>query len=106
MSAHHTETARSDETDLWNLRLYVAGRTPKSVAAIDNLNRVCREHLAGHYRIEVVDLTLDPQMAIDDQILALPTLVRRLPHPVRKIIGDLSNTARVLISLEIAPKQT
>jgi circadian clock protein KaiB len=88
----------------WNLRLYVAGQTPKSMAAISNLRRVCEEHLAGQYTIEVIDLTRNPQLAVDDQIVAIPTLVRRLPHPLRKIIGDLSDTGRVLFSLQIRPK--
>ena len=85
----------------WDLRLYVAGQTPKSMVALANLERICETHLAGEYRIEVIDLLLHPQLAKGDQILALPTLVRKLPVPVRKIIGDLSNTQRVLIGLDL-----
>jgi circadian clock protein KaiB len=91
------------ETDFWNLRLYVAGQTPKSIKALDNLKRICEQHLAGKYTIEVVDLTIKPQLAKGDQILALPTLVRKLPEPIRKIIGDLSNTERVLVGLDLRP---
>ncbi len=87
----------------WQLRLYVAGMTPKSLTAFANLKRICEEHLEGQYRIEVIDLMVNPQLARGDQILALPTLVRRLPEPVRKIIGDLSNTERVLVGLDIKP---
>lgn len=85
----------------WELRLYVAGQTSKSLLAFANLKRICEEHLAGEYHIEVVDLIKNPQLAVGDQILALPTLVRRLPAPVRKIIGDLSNTERVLVGLDL-----
>jgi circadian clock protein KaiB len=87
----------------WELRLYVAGQTPKCVAAFANLKRLCEEHLAGQYRIEVIDLTENPQLAAGDQILAIPTLVRKLPEPVKKIIGDLSNTERVLVGLDLRP---
>ncbi len=87
----------------WILRLYVAGQTPKSVRAFANLTRICEEHLAGDYRIEVVDLIENPKLAEGDQILAIPTLVRQLPPPVRKIIGDLSQTERVLVGLNILP---
>lgn len=87
----------------WDLRLYVAGATPKSVAAFRNLQRLCEEHLAGRYRIQVIDLMKNPQLAQGDQILAVPTLVRKLPAPLRKIIGDLSNTERVLIGLDLRP---
>ena len=90
--------------DFWDLRLYVAGQTPKSVSALANLKKFCEEHLAGQYRIEVVDLVANPQLARSDQILAIPTLVRRLPEPIRKIIGDLSNTERVLVGLDIRPR--
>jgi circadian clock protein KaiB len=86
---------------VWQLRLYVAGQTPKSLTAFANLKRICNEHLAGQYTIEVIDLMKNPRLAADDQILALPTLVRKLPHPIRKIIGDLSNTERVLIGLDL-----
>ncbi len=87
----------------WELRLYVAGQTPKSLAAFANLKRICEEHLAGKYSIEVIDLVKNPKLAKGDQILALPTLVRKLPEPVRKIIGDLSNTQRVLVGLDLRP---
>ena len=85
----------------WELRLYVAGQTPKSLAAFANLKKICEEHLAGEYHIEVIDLLKNPQLASGDQILAIPTLVRKLPEPIRKIIGDLSNTDRVLVGLDI-----
>lgn len=85
----------------WELRLYVAGQTPKSVVAFTNLKRLCEEHLAGQYTIEVVDLMKHPQLAEGDQIVAIPTLVRKLPEPVRKIIGDLSSTERVLVGLQL-----
>lgn len=95
--------ARSNR-ETWNLRLYVAGQTPKSLAAFANLKRICEEHLAGRYRIEVVDLLENPQLARGDQILAIPTLVRRLPPPLKKIIGDLSNEHRVLVGLDLRPE--
>ncbi|HEX9840250.1 MAG TPA: circadian clock protein KaiB [Anaerolineales bacterium] len=85
----------------WELRLYVAGQTPKSLAAFANLKKICEEHLAGQYHIEVIDLLKEPQLASGDQILAIPTLVRKLPEPIRKIIGDLSNTERVLVGLNL-----
>jgi circadian clock protein KaiB len=85
----------------WNLRLYVAGQTPKSIRAFANLKELCEEHLKGSYQIEVVDLLEHPQLARGDQIVAVPTLVRQLPPPVRKIIGDLSNTVRVLVGLDL-----
>lgn len=89
----------ADET--WQLRLYVAGQTPRALAAFANLQAICEEHLAGRYTIEVVDLLETPQLARGDQILALPTLVRKLPPPMRKIIGDLSDTERVLVGLDL-----
>ncbi len=89
----------------WDLRLYVAGQTEKSIRAIANLSRICKEHLQGRYSIEVIDLLTRPQLAAGDQILALPTLVRRLPEPIKKIIGDLSNEERVLIGLDIRSKK-
>ena len=92
-----------DEPERWNLRLYVAGQTPKSLAAFANLKRVCEEHLAGQYSIEIIDLLVSPQLARGDQIVAIPTLVRKLPEPMRRIIGDLSNTERVLIGLQLRP---
>lgn len=87
----------------WELRLYVAGQTPKSMTAFANLKRICEEHLAGQYEIEVIDLLQEPQLASGDQILAIPTLVRKLPEPIKKIIGDLSNTERVLVGLDLRP---
>ena len=96
------EQAKTDSTEeAWNLRLYVAGATPKSIAAFANLQRICEEHLAGKYRIEVVDLLKNPRLAKGDQIVAIPTLVRKLPEPLKKIIGDLANTERVLVGLDI-----
>jgi circadian clock protein KaiB len=86
---------------LWQLRLYVAGQTPKSLAAFSNLKRICESHLNGRYIIEVIDLIDRPQLSKGDQILAIPTLVRKLPQPVRKIIGDLSDTNRVLVGLDL-----
>ena len=96
-----------DETPdegVWNLRLYVAGQTAKSIRAFENLKKICEEHLAGKYTIEVVDLSANPRLAKGDQILALPTLVRRLPPPLRKIIGDLSDSERVLVGLDLRPR--
>lgn len=88
----------------WNLRLYVAGQTPKSIVALANLRRICDEHMSGQYRIEVIDLMENPQLARRDQIVAIPTLVRELPSPLKRIIGDLSNTERVLVGLDVAPQ--
>ena len=87
----------------WELRLYIAGQTPKSVSALRNLNKYCEEHLQGKYKIEVIDLLLQPQLAEGDQIFAVPTLVRKVPVPIRKIIGDLSNEEKVLVGLNIVP---
>lgn len=95
------EAEPDDAAGTYNLRLYVAGQTPKSLAAVSNLRKICEEHLAGRYAIEVVDLTQNPRLAAGDQILAVPTLVRRLPAPLKKIIGDLSDTERVLVGLDI-----
>jgi circadian clock protein KaiB len=89
----------------WELRLYVAGQTRRSLAAIANLRQLCEAHLAGQYHIEVIDLLLQPQLAQGDQILAIPTLVRKLPEPMRKIIGDLSNEERVLVGLDLRPRK-
>ncbi len=89
--------------ETWELRLYVAGQTPKSMTAFANLKKLCEEHLAGKYSIEVIDLLKNPTLAKGDQILAIPTLVRKLPEPVKKIIGDLSNTERVLVGLDLRP---
>ncbi len=87
----------------WNLRLYVAGQSPKSLKAFANLMRLCEEHLQSRYDIEIVDLVENPQLAAGDEIIAIPTLVRRLPAPMRKIIGDLSDTDRVLVGLQLRP---
>lgn len=88
----------------WNLRLYIAGQTPKSVAALANLRRICDEHMSGQYEVEVIDLMESPHLAQKDQIVAIPTLVRQLPEPLKRIIGDLSNTQRVLIGLDLQPR--
>lgn len=87
--------------DQWTLRLYIAGQTPKSVAAIANLQKLCAEYLNGQYKIEIIDLEKNPKLARRDEIVAIPTLVRKLPVPVRKIIGDLSSTERVLVALDV-----
>jgi circadian clock protein KaiB len=92
-------------TDTFALRLYVAGQTPKAVRAFSNLRKICEEHLQGRYSIEVIDLVENPQLGRGDQILALPTLVRHLPTPIKKIIGDLSNTERVLVGLDLRPRR-
>ena len=94
------------DEDFWHLRLYVAGPSPKSMRAFANLKAMCEEHLAGRYEIEVVDLVAHPQLAKSDDILAIPTLVRRLPSPLRKIIGDLSDTERVLVGLRVRAEPT
>jgi circadian clock protein KaiB len=98
-----TRAANGDQ-DVIELRLYIAGQTRKSIAALTNLRRICDEHLAGRYRVEIIDLMENPQQAQHDQIVAIPTLVRRLPEPIRRIIGDLSNSERVLVGLEVEPK--
>ena len=92
-------------SEVWDLKLYVAGQSPKSITAFANLNKLCEEHLKGKFRIEVIDLLKNPQLAKGDQILAVPTLVRKLPVPIRKIIGDLSNTERVLVGLDLRPAE-
>jgi circadian clock protein KaiB len=97
--------APSSEAKTYLLRLYVAGQTPKSVLAFTNLTRICENHLQGRYEIEIVDLLENPQLARGDQILAVPTLVRRLPEPIKKIIGDLSNTERVLVGLDLQERR-
>lgn len=89
--------------EVWELRLYVAGQSPRSVSAFANLKRICEEHLAGRYKIEVIDLMQQPQLAAGDQIVAIPTLVRKLPEPLRRIVGDLSNTERTLVGLHLRP---
>jgi circadian clock protein KaiB len=96
-------TARAD-LEFYDLRLYVAGHTSRSLAALANLRRICDEYLEGRYRIEVIDLLERPQLARGDQILALPTLVRKLPKPIRKLVGDLSNTERALVGLDLRPR--
>lgn len=97
------ENLLATEKDKWVLRLYVAGKTPKALTAFANLKKICEEQLNGKFSIEVIDLLINPQLGVEDQILALPTLVRKLPVPVRKIIGDLSNTERVLVGLDLLP---
>ena len=99
-----SSAAQDGDLTRWNLRLYVAGQTPRSLSAFKNLKQICEEYLKGKYHIEVVDLMENPTLARGDQILAVPTLVRKLPQPIRKIIGDLSNTERVLVGLDIQPR--
>ncbi len=96
-----TETQHSPPPGDWVLRLYIAGQTPKSLAAMSNLHRICDEHLAGKFQIEVIDLLEKPQLAEGDQIIAIPTLVRKLPEPIRKVIGDLSNVEKALVGLDL-----
>jgi circadian clock protein KaiB len=96
--------ASLEVAERWELRLYVAGNTPKSLAALANLRRICETHLQGQYRIEVIDLQAHPELARADQIVALPTLVRKLPPPVKRIIGDLSNEQRTLVGMELVPE--
>lgn len=98
-------TAAKRGAEVWALRLYVAGQTPKSLAAFANLKRLCEEHLPDRYAIEVIDLMQHPQLAAGDQIVAIPTLVRKLPEPLRRIVGDLSNTERTLVGLQLRPGQ-
>jgi circadian clock protein KaiB len=90
----------------WELRLYIAGKTPKSVAALENLKRLCEEHLQGRYSIEVVDLIAHPHLAKGDEIVAIPTLIRKLPEPIRRVIGDLSNVERTLVGLHVRPVES
>lgn len=103
MNAENSVTTGPTGTDgdKWLLRLYVAGQTPKALTAYANLKKICEEYMGGNYEIEVIDLLVNPTLAKDDQILALPTLVRKLPEPVKKIIGDLSNVEKVLVGLDI-----
>jgi circadian clock protein KaiB len=104
--ARQSRTAKkksSAKAPRWDLRLYVAGQTPRSKIALENLQRICETHMQGEYRIELVDVLRNPQLARGDQILALPTLVRKLPEPMKKIIGDLSHEERVLIGLDLKP---
>jgi circadian clock protein KaiB len=102
--ARSRRKANTAASERWDLRLYVAGQTPRSLAALSNLKRFCEEYLPDRYAIEVVDLVEEPQRARVDQILAIPTLVRKLPSPMRKIIGDLSHTERVLVGLDLRPR--
>lgn len=95
------EPDRDGNPEFWELRLYTAGQTPKSLTALANLRRICEEHLQGKYRIEVIDLMANPRLAKDHQIVAIPTLVRKLPEPLRRVIGDLSDTERALVGLEL-----
>ena len=101
-----SRTKKKSPTDEWILRLYVAGQSARSQAALRNLEAICEEHLAGRYRIEVIDLLKHPQLARGDQIVAVPTLVRHLPPPMKKIIGDLSNADRVLVGLDLRPRRS
>lgn len=94
---------QNDEQVIWQLRLYIAGHTTKSIDAISNLKKLCEEYLAGRYKIELIDLLDDPEVAEIDQIIAIPTLIRQLPEPIRRIIGDLSNREKVLLGLELKP---
>jgi circadian clock protein KaiB len=103
ISNQQEETAKQDN-DKWILRLYIAGQSPNAMKAFKNLKAICEEQLQGQYTIEVIDLILNPQLSRDDQILAIPTLVRKLPEPVKKIIGDLSNTERVVVGLNLVQK--
>ena len=106
MSDSHTAEATApmdgaEQEDSWEMRLYVAGQTPKCVNAIVNLRKFCEEHMSGKYRIEIIDLLQNPKLARGDQIVAIPTLVRKLPEPLRRIIGDLSNTERMVVGLDL-----
>jgi circadian clock protein KaiB len=98
--------AAKGPAETWELRLYVAGQTPKSLAAMNNLRRMLEEHLAEGYKVEIIDLLANPRLAKEDQIVAIPTLVRKLPNPIRKIIGDLSDTERTLVGLQLRPALT
>jgi circadian clock protein KaiB len=100
-----TPRKQPPDADFFELRLYVAGQTSRSLAAVANLKRICEEHLEGRYRVEVIDLLEHPQLARGDQILAVPTLVRRLPKPIRKLVGDLSNTEGALVGLDLRPQR-
>jgi circadian clock protein KaiB len=106
LDTHDAPGADAGADETWELRLYVTGRSPKCLRAIANLRRACEEHLAGHYRIEVVDLLENPRLAADDQILAVPTVVRKLPRPIRMIVGDLSDTNRLLVGLQLRPPRS
>ncbi|MCY0986703.1 circadian clock KaiB family protein [Nannocystis sp. ILAH1] len=106
MNSEHEVRPGSPDPDVWELRLYVAGQTPKSMQALQNLQRICEEHLAGRYRIEVIDLHKHPKLAKQDEIVAIPTLVRKLPDPIRRVIGDLSNLEKALVGLQLVPAST
>jgi circadian clock protein KaiB len=106
MTAANLTKNPKPQNDGWVLRLYVAGQTPKSITAFTNLKKICADYLEDKYRIELIDLLENPQLARGDQIVAIPTLVRNLPQPMRKIIGDLSNTERVLVGLDLRPAVT
>ncbi|HEV7219535.1 MAG TPA: circadian clock KaiB family protein [Terriglobales bacterium] len=97
------EPRKQPDAEVWNLRLYIAGQTPRSISAFANLKKICEEHLPGRYNIEVVDLIKHPQLAAGDQIVAIPTLVRKLPEPLRKVVGDLRDTERALVGLQLRP---
>jgi circadian clock protein KaiB len=105
MKKDRTKSQADEPNEIWQLRLYVAGQTPKSMVAFANLKNICEKHLAGKYEIEVIDLLENPKLAKGDQIFAIPTLVRKLPEPIRKIIGDLSNKEKVLVGLNLYPVQ-
>jgi circadian clock protein KaiB len=106
MKTSITDNQNIASQEKWELRLYTAGQTPKSVAAFANLKRICEEHLKGRYSIEVIDLTRQPQLATGDQIVAIPTLVRKLPEPLRRIVGDLRDTERTLVGLQLRPARS
>jgi circadian clock protein KaiB len=109
MAGHHDdglEIPHSASQERWELRLYVAGMSPKAVRAFSNLKHLCEQHLAGRYTIEVIDLLEKPQLAQGDEIIALPTLVRKLPQPIRKIVGDLSNEEKTLVGLQLRPRKS
>jgi circadian clock protein KaiB len=108
MSSKTAKNSKADKggaEEMWDLRLYTSGQTPKSMAAIKNLKRICEQHLPGRYNIEVIDLMANPRLAKDDQIVAIPTLVRKLPDPLRRIVGDLSDEARTLVGLQLRRHQ-
>jgi len=106
-TTRHQKAAEAEHAnETWQLRLYVAGQTPRSVMAFANLKKICEEHLAGRYTIEVIDLLQQPQLAVGDQIVAIPTLVRKLPEPLRRIVGDLRDTERTLVGLQLTPRRT
>jgi|GEM_PF-97893 len=106
MTDNTNKTNPDSDDEFWELRLYVAGQTPKSIAAFANLKKICEENLHGRYHIEIIDLAQNPRQARDDQIVVIPTLIRKLPEPLRKIIGDLSHTERVLVAMELRARST